>query len=323
MISDLKLENRWFAIVNPVSGKGRGLADWPQISTLLDQAGVAFDALFTLYKFHATELVVRAIKRGYRRIIIMGGDGTVHEAINGLFIQQEIPSSQITLSVIAVGTGNDWIRMFGISRNYTQAIRAITDGVTFLQDVGRVTYFESQVQQTRYMANVGGVAYDANVCRSFNRLKERGYRGSWLYIRAALTNLIRYRCRSTTIVADGQTIFRGKLFTASIAIGKYSGGGLSQTPLAIPDDGLFDMTIIPRMNRWRLFFRFGAFYNDNIYNISHIELHRAANISIHSMPVTHMELDGESLGTSDFSFSILPQAIRVIVSRSYVSPSVV
>ncbi|MEG0467550.1 MAG: diacylglycerol kinase family lipid kinase [Mucinivorans sp.] len=319
MNRDFAPDNRWFAIVNPVSGKGHGLRDWPQISSLLDAAGVAVDALFTLYKYHATELVVRAINQGYRKIIIMGGDGTIHEAINGLFIQKIVPSAEVTFAVIAVGTGNDWVRMFGISRNYTEAIRSITDGVTFLQDVGRVSYTESQVPQVRYMANVGGVAYDAAVCRSFNRLKERGYRGSWLYIRAAIKNAITYRCKHTTVVADGNTIFDGKMFTASAAIGKYSGGGLSQTPLAIPDDGLFDMTIIPKMNRLKLFFRFGALFNENIYNISRIELHRAANINISSNPPTSLELDGETLGLSDFSFSIIPKAIRIIVGKSYIA----
>lgn len=311
--------SRWFAIVNPVAGKGNGLKDWPQISALLHQAGVAVDTLFTLHKFHATELVVSAVERGYRRIIVVGGDGTIHETINGLFIQQRVPTSEVTLSVIAVGTGNDWIRMFGIPRNYTQAIRSISEGHTFLQDVARVTYFESRVPQVRYLANVGGVAYDAAVCRDFNRLKERGYRGTWLYVRSALKNAVSYRCRRTRITIDGRVVFDGKLFTATIGIGKYTGGGLSQTPYAIPDDGLFDLTIIPKMNRVKLFSRFGALYNDNIYNISGVELFRGAGMRISADPSTRLELDGEILGYSDIEAVIIPRSVRVVVSSKYLS----
>lgn len=311
------IENRWFAIVNPVAGKGNGLRDWPQISSLLSNAGVVVDSLFTLHKFHATELMVWAITKGYRKIIIVGGDGTIHETINGLFLQNEVETCDVTISVIAVGTGNDWIRMFGIPRNYTEAIRSICEGHTFLQDVGRVTYFESHVPQVRYLANVGGVAYDASVCRRFNRLKERGYRGNWLYVLSALQNAISYRCKKTLIEADGKIVFDDKLFTATIGIGKYTGGGMSQTPYAIPDDGLFDLTVIPKMNRIKLFARFGTLYNDNIYNISGVELHRAAHLRIVSNPPTRLELDGEILGLSEFSFTTIPRSVCVIVSSNY------
>lgn len=314
---NIDIPDRWFAIVNPVAGKGNGLRDWPQISALLNQAGVVVDSLFTLHKFHATELIVWAITQGYRKVIVVGGDGTIHETINGLFLQSKVPTEQITISVIAVGTGNDWIRMFGIARNYTEAIRAICEGHTFLQDVGRVTYFESRVPQVRYLANVGGVAYDAAVCGDFNRLKERGYRGNWLYVRSALKNAISYRCKKTIIVADGKTIFEGKLFSATIGIGKYTGGGMSQTPYAIPDDGLFDLTVIPKMNRLKLFARFGTLYTDNIYNISGVELHRAAHLRVVSDPATRLELDGEILGLSDFTFTTIPRSVCVVVSSSY------
>ena len=64
---------------------------------------------------------------GFRKLIVVGGDGTIHEAVNGLFIQKAVPTQDVLLSVIAVGTGNDWIRMFGIPRKYSEAIRAIVE----------------------------------------------------------------------------------------------------------------------------------------------------------------------------------------------------
>lgn len=308
------ISNRWLAIVNPVAGKGKGLSDWPQISALLRESDIAYDAYFTLHKYHATELTVKGAKAGYRRIIIVGGDGTIHEVVNGLFLQTEIPTTDILLGVIAVGTGNDWIRMFGIPRNYTEAIRSIKMERTFLQDVGRATYFESLVAQVRYLANVGGVAYDAAVCRGFNRLKEKGYRGNWLYVRSSIAQAIKYRCKMATITCDGEVVFEGKLFTATIGICKYTGGGMSQTPYAVADDGLFDLTVIPKMNRIALFSRFGTLYNDNIYNISGVSLFRGAKLSIKSRGEIRLEMDGEILGSSDFTFEIIPQSIRIIIS---------
>ena len=149
--------DKWFAIVNPVAGSGRGLADWPQISKLLRDNHIVPEYAFTERKYHAIELAVEAVNNGFRKLIVVGGDGTIHEAVNGLFIQKAVPTQDVLLSVIAVGTGNDWIRMFGIPRKYSEAIRAIVEGHSFLQDVGMISYYQSSYRQTRYMANVAGV----------------------------------------------------------------------------------------------------------------------------------------------------------------------
>lgn len=310
--------NRWFTIVNPVAGQGKGLLDWPVISSLLRDAGIAFDAYFTLRKFHATELAVQALALGYRKIIIVGGDGTIHETVNGLFIQKNIPTSDVLISVIAVGTGNDWIRMFGIARTYPEAIKSIVDGYSFLQDVGRVHYHETRVPQTRYLVNTGGVAYDAAVCRGFNNLHQKGYRGGWLYVISVFREAIRYKCKPCIIEVDGTKVFEGKLFTATIGINKFTAGGLSQTPLAIPDDGLFDMTIIPKMNRLLMFWRhWHRIYDDSIYEIPRVTHHRGAHVVIKSQPPINLELDGEILGESGFDFQIVDKAIRVVVSEKF------
>ena len=133
---------KWFVIVNPIAGSGRGLDDYPLISKLLRDNGIRCEAVFSEHKYHATELTVSAIEAGYRHIIVVGGDGTLHEVINGLFIQRHVDAAEVTIAVIAVGTGNDWIRMYGIPRRYAEAIRAIKEGYTFLQDVAEVEYEE-------------------------------------------------------------------------------------------------------------------------------------------------------------------------------------
>lgn len=318
MPTNLDISQRWAAIVNPVAGSGRGLTDWPQISGLLRDAGIAVDAMFTLHKYHATELTVTAVKQGYRHIIVVGGDGTIHETVNGFFIQRECPTTHILMAVIAVGTGNDWIRMFGIPRNYVDAIRSIREGHSFLQDVGRVSYYESKVHQVRYLANVAGVAYDAAVCRGFNVLKEKGYRGKWIYLFSAFREAVRYRTRRVRIEVDGEEVFRGKLFTGTIGICKYTAGGLTQTPNAIADDGLFDLTVIPNMNRIRLFRRFRVVYTGNIYDIPKISLFRGGQIRIEAERPIRLELDGEILGFSDFEFRIVERALRVVVSEKFI-----
>ena len=157
-----------------MAGGGRGLDHFPQISKLLRDAHIVCEPVFTEHKFHATELTVSAVKEGYRNIIVVGGDGTLHEVVNGLFIQQEVCPDEVLLAVIAVGTGNDWVRTFGISNRYQDAVKAIGEGYSFLQDVGVVSYEESHYRQSRYMANVAGAGFDARMVRKLSHLKKKG-----------------------------------------------------------------------------------------------------------------------------------------------------
>ena len=240
---------KWFVIVNPVAGSGKGLADWPLISKLLRDHRILTETVFTEYKYHATELTVEAVNNGFRHIIVVGGDGTIHEVVNGLFIQKATPTQEVLMAVIAVGTGNDWIRMFGIPRKYSEAIKAIVAGHSFLQDVGTISYYKASYRQSRYMANVAGVGFDAFVNRKYNHLKEEGKRGKWLYIWSTFKAVLKYRSTGVKIWVDNELVINDLVYSATVGIGKYNGGGMIQTPDAVADDGLFDLTTIRRISR--------------------------------------------------------------------------
>ncbi|MCD7962816.1 MAG: diacylglycerol kinase family lipid kinase [Rikenellaceae bacterium] len=311
--------NRWFAIVNPVAGKKKGLLDWPQISKLLRDNKIPFDFAFTEKKFHAIELAVEAINNGYKKIVVVGGDGTIHEVVNGIYIQNKVPQPDITIAVIAVGTGNNWIRMFGIPRKYTEAIKAIVDGYTFLQDVGVVSFYKSNFPHKRYMANVAGIGFDAYVNKKYNRLKDEGKRGQWLYLWSTLKSDLRYKSTNVKIFIDGHETVNEKVYSAAIGIGKYNGGGMLQNPDAIANDGLFDMTVIRKLSTIRVLSNFKALYNGLIYKAPEVSLHRGKNIKIESDPEIAIEVDGEALGYSPFEFDILEKGVKVIVTEKFIN----
>ena len=159
------MADKWYAIINPHAGSGKGKTDWPQIESLMRANGLAFDYVFTTHKYHAVELTVNAINNGYKKIIAVGGDGTLNEIVNGVFIQQKYPTAEVIIGVIAVGTGNDWSRMYNIHNTYEGRVNALKNGKLFLQDVGKVEYEESMVKQSRFFANAAGVGFDAEVAR--------------------------------------------------------------------------------------------------------------------------------------------------------------
>ena len=311
------LTDRWFVIVNPVAGSGRGLIDFPQISRLLRNDDIRHDAVFTEHKHHATELTVTAANQGYRRIIVIGGDGTLNEVVNGLFIQKAVEPCEILLAVIAVGTGNDWVRTFGIPQHYSEAIRAIREERSFLQDVGTVTYTESHYTQTRYMANVAGLGFDAHVISTFNHLKMKGYKGGWMYLYSILKSYFRYKSSGARIWVDDKVVFNDLMFSLAIGICKYNGGGVQQLPNALADDGLLDLTIIRPVHWWHIVFRLKKLFNGDIYQIGHVIHAQGCRVKIEAAPSIQLETDGELMGGTPVEVNIRQRAIRVVVTREF------
>ena len=313
------IPDHWFVIVNPTSGAGHGLKDYPKIAKLLRDNQIFHDAVFTEHQYHATELAVEAVNKGYRKIIVVGGDGTLNEVVNGLFIQKQCEPKDIRLAVIAVGTGNDWVRTFGIPSHYSEAIRAIKEGKTFLQDVGAVSYTESKYSQTRYMVNVAGLGFDAFVISIFNHWKAKGYKGRWLYIASILKAYFKYKSSGVKISVDGNQIFNNLLFSMAVGICKYNGGGVQQLPKAVADDGLLDITLIKPLHWWHIVFRLRRLFDGGIYSIGHVKHAQGKHIRIESTPPIRLECDGELMGYTDVEISVVPQAISVVVTKEFLS----
>ncbi len=309
--------SKWFVIVNPVAGGGRGLDHFPQISKHLRDAGIPCEPVFTEHKFHATELTVTAVRQGYRRIIVVGGDGTLHEVVNGLFIQQEVRPDEVLLAVVAVGTGNDWVRTFGISNRYRDAVRAIREGYSFLQDVGVVSYEESHYRQSRYIANVAGVGFDAQVIRKLSHLKKKGHKSRWRYTWCLVKSYFRYKSTGVKVWVDDRLVYNNLLLSIAIGICKFNGGGIQQLPRAVADDGELDLSLIRPIHFWHILFRFRYLFNGGIYRIRHILQERGSRIRIESTPEVSVEADGELLGETPLEFSVLHKAIRIVVAREF------
>ena len=311
------IDNIWYVIVNPVAGFGRGLGDLPLITKLIRENNIPYELVFSQHKHHVTELTVQAVNEGYRHIIVIGGDGTLHEVVNGLFIQKAAPVDAITVAVIPVGTGNDWIRMYGIPTRYSEAIRAVREGYTLLQDVGEVHYEESHYGQVRYMANVAGAGFDPSVTKIYEHYKAQGRRGKHLYAQGCVKSFFSYKSTGVKVWIDGELVHKNLLFSIAIGIGKYNGGGAQQLPLAVADDGLFDITLYRPMHWWQIIFRLRRLFNGDIYSIGHVKHYRGSHIRIESTPDIMVEVDGELLGGTPLEFKMYPRWVRVVVNKDY------
>ncbi len=305
----------WLVVVNPNAGVGKGAKDWKTISRLLDKQGLKYRTLFTKRRLHAMEMVEGSINKGYRKILVVGGDGTMNEAVNGIFNQKSIPTTQVTLGMISVGTGNDWIRTYNFPTEYKKAIKVIKKEDTLIQDAGIVKYQNDSGERTRYFINMAGLGFDGLVAQKTNHDKDMGKSNPLLYLKNLVSSLFAYKSSQAKVIVDDKE-FNEKIFSVGIGIGQYNGGGMRQAPNALTDDGLFDLTLIKDLSKWSVVASIRRLYNGTIGKHKRVITLVGKMIRIETDPPVLLETDGESLGHAPFEFEIIPKSVKVIINKS-------
>lgn len=305
----------WLVVVNPNAGSRKGEKDWPKIQELLSAHGFTFHAVFTESRNHAIALTSSAIAEGYRNIIVIGGDGTLNEVVNGAFGQDACAAADIAIGMIPVGTGNDWGRMYGLPKKYKKAIKVIKKAYLIKQDAGFVSYHDNKGEHERYFINMSGMGYDALVAMKTNSMKDRGRGGKLAYLTNIFTGLFQYKYTHFNIGVDGKEVFSGRVLSMNLGICKYNGGGLMQVPDAIPDDGLLDITVIKATSKFNIVKHVAKLYDGSFTKLKFVNTYRGEKCTIISKPrgSVFLEADGESLGHSPLHFSVLHQALTFIV----------
>lgn len=310
-------QTEWLVIINPNAGNGKGKKDFDRITGLLEREEIPFSVRFTEKKTEAIDHAREAIENGFRKIISVGGDGTLNEVINGVFSQNICPTSEIVVALIPVGTGNDWGRMFGIPLIYEGAIKVIKENKMMLHDIGTITYFNRNTQMKRYFINIAGLGFEAMVVSRTNKQKDKGRSNAAIYFYNLLASLISYRKETAVIEIDGRKS-TARVFSINVGNGRYCGGGMRQTPDALPDDGLLDITVIKDMGRIEIIRNLKLLYDGTILSHPKVDGYRSTNLKVNSEAVLYAEADGESLGHTPVEFGIIPSAINIIYGTNII-----
>lgn len=303
-------------IVNPAASNGKVGKIWTRLEASLTARLGPLEVTFTEHRGHATELTIDAVKSGFRHIIAVGGDGTNHEVANGILQQDLVPSRDIFYTLLPVGTGNDWIRTHGIPRKMEQWLDMLEEGYCIQQEVGRVSYWSGHKPEERYFVNVAGMAYDAYVVR-YGEEWRSWIRNRFFYLLLILRCLFKYRLSRALIDADGQTI-EDRFYTINIGICRYSGGGMQLVPQADPTDGKLALTYAGPVSKIGVLLNTWRFYNGSIGRHPKIEVLQARSVRVTApsdKQALLLEADGEFLGHSPAVFTIIENALTVIVPR--------
>jgi len=305
-------ENKFFFLINPNAGNEGGEREWPKIKELLIKHGLQYEFAFTEAVGHAQNIVQERIKDGFRRIVVVGGDGTLNETVNGIFNQSAVPSTDIFIGLMQMGTGNDWARYYNFDIDYEKAIQRLINGNSCRQDVGKISYNANEGIKSGYFINIAGLCFDSVVVKATNLMKERGRRTKSAYLISLLKSLIKYRPWELKININ-DTILEGKFLSISIGNGKFSGGGMMQTPSAVINDGYLDVTVYENMPKLKIVLNIKKLYNGKILEIKGVKSFRTKSFRIESRQNIFAETDGEIIGSTPYEIGIIPDSINIYV----------
>jgi YegS/Rv2252/BmrU family lipid kinase len=300
--------NSWFLIANPTSGNGKFSKKWKEIQLQLKINAIDFSFAFTHYSKHEIELVQDAIQKGFRNIISVGGDGTLHHVVNGIMTQRYVNSFDITVSVIPIGTGNDWIKTYNVPKDIKKNIKIIQQKNTISQDIGLLTLENNRIE---YFNNVAGIGYDGYVVYKLKSLKKFG---SISYLLSGLYGLLFYK-KTIFNIKSKPIELKEKCLMTIFGICRYAGGGMQFTENVDSKNGLLDITVVKNLTFFELIFNLQKLYNGKITKLKKVKTFKTTNITVSPLKNKHsfIEADGELLGTGTVKVSIQPKAIHFVI----------
>ncbi len=304
----------WHIIINPMAGNGKAIQALPAIKKAFAKAQLSCTILKSERQWDCAILTQKAIENGARKIVAVGGDGTGHEVVNGIFSQKVVDTKAISFGFIPVGTGNDWVKNYQLPKKIEQIIPLLKAEKHLFQDIGLVHFHnENGEKKQRYFINVAGMAYDAHVAKAAEKINSR-YFSSLYYYFLIFRCLFSYTTKFARLTLDEKKIIEKKFYTINVGLCRYSGSGMQFTPHALPDDGLFAVSAIDTMSKIEVMLATRYLYG-NIAKHPKAQLFKAKSVKIEPMNEgnTLLELDGEFVGCSPIEFELIEKSLKVIV----------
>jgi len=300
------LRNHFFAIVNPAAGGGRSAKLAGPALAGLREKGLKIDVVASTGPGHAVELAREAYEQGYRRFIAVGGDGTAHEIINGVY-ERARGKERIALGFLPLGTGNSFLRDF-TKEGANASLEALIEGRTRAVDLVRLTHAKGEV----YSFNLLSLGFTADVGALTNRyFKPFGYLG---YLLGVFVRVVQLRRRAFRLRCDDDKDWdESRCLFLTFNNSKFTGGTMLIAPQADPTDGLIEFV------RWGPIGRIGLLRMlPKLYDGTHIAHPLASRRSVRhiefglKVPVDVL-IDGEIAALECVSLNVVPSAVDIYI----------
>ncbi|MDN5216715.1 diacylglycerol kinase family lipid kinase [Fulvivirgaceae bacterium BMA12] len=309
----------WLVIVNPAAAGGKGKNIWPRIKKELIIQKIEFNFYFSEYAQHTILLAKNAVEKGCRKLLGVGGDGTLNEMVNGIFQNEEnVDSRDVTIACIPVGTGNDWTKSHGIGNSYREAIGHVKKNRVVLQDIGKVSMTRGNGDLARYYyLNIAGIGFNASVVKNTKLISAKLFQSKYNYLLALVMSLIGYKVATVAMTTDDMLTDKQIVaFAINIGICRYNGGGMMMVPHARYDDGLLSLTVVKKINRLKIIRNFFRLFDGSFIRKKEVETLNTPKVTISADSPVGVEMDGELAGKSKLiTFENLEKKLSVVTGN--------
>jgi len=297
-------------ILNPNADMGRAWRLASDLRPIVDEFGGA-DWAGTVYPTHAMEMAVQAAEEGYELVIAAGGDGTVHEIVNGLM--QVEPEKRPRLGVVPLGSGNDFSFGVGMSKKPEEALRQALSGTPKWIDIGVV---EDDIGRREYIDNTLGIGFDATV--TIRSHQSPILRGFLMYFVAVLQTIILNHDAAHMKIKTDEEDFDENILMFVMCNGPREGGGFFVQPDAVPNDGVFHYATIGDVSRPMMFRLVPEVMNGTHGKFDVVRMGQFRTFEMEADRPLYIHVDGEvfaGFGTDirKLKVEVLPNALEVVV----------
>ena len=304
-------------IINPKSGKKAFRAQRLYLWKLLKARREPFVYRVTKYENHAIELGRELVEeKNCTEILVLGGDGTISEVINGIMRANLTPEQRanIKFGIMPRGTGNDFARHWGLTKDFKHSLEIFFAGKAKPLDVGCVTYWRNKIEHHRYFINSLGFGFDPLVCRMANELKY--YIGSHHvnYFFALFGALAKYKSPHVRLDVKGDTLVEGKMFVAAVSNGSYVGGGMRLNPQADPSDGVLHAIFLTPPTLKQIAQAVSKLFNGKLQELPFVHTVVTDDMLVHTKQHQSFEADGIVMDISGpCKVTCMKHALQMIV----------
>jgi diacylglycerol kinase (ATP) len=299
-------------IFNPIANLGRAWNVAAALKPIVEEYGGA-DWAGTVYPGHATELACQAGLDGYEKVVALGGDGTVHEVVNGLM---QVPEEKRpAMGIVPVGSGNDFAYCMGVSTHTEKALRQAFTGEACPIDIGQLDDMNGRIE---YFSNTVGLGFDSIVTIRSRRIPI--VHGFAIYFVAVLqTIILNFNPYNLKITADGEAWEETDLMVV-VCNGRREGGGFQIDPAAMPDDGILNFVSVKGISRPKMLYTLPFFLNGTHQKLNYVHMKKIRQIEIKSQQPLVIHTDGEIFSglnsqVRHVTMKVFPSSLKVICCK--------
>ena len=311
-MTNIRIEDHcWHIILNTNANEKKCERNWRPVAQLLERRNIRYELHVTRQPGEGIVTARSLCENGIRHIVAAGGDGTINEVVNGIFTAG-IDTREVWMAVLPLGRGNDWVRTHHYPKTIAEVIECWRNGDFMQHDIGRVTSQTHDKDYSRYFINIAGFGFDAEVIYDVTHNPPHLF-GLNVYKISLLRTLFAHKPTAIQATADEDFDFNGEVFMVIAAICQYNGGGIREAKYAVPDDGLFDLIVIPRMSVPQVLKQLKNMTSgDHIDKIPGVRIIQTSEADLSSENLFRGEVEGELLIPGNYHIELIPNSLNVL-----------